>query len=162
MFDNDFFENFYRKKHCFFRADGFDISWDDIMENFNLGFKQTPPDIKVRENLAFVLHQTLTPKLLPVQMFADDLSQTFSVPTETHYYVSFLDQSKTFGKHKDKSCVFFYQAIGVTRFTVYDKETLTYELEKGDMLYIPAGMYHDTKPLTPRVGISFGLEYEKV
>ena len=159
MFDNDFFENVYRKKHCFFKADGFDISWDDVIENLNLSLKQSPPDIKQMENYGLVFYRVLNPKLKAVQLFSNELSRVFNVPTSAHFYVSFSDQSKTSGKHKDRSCVFFYQAIGVTRFTVWDDKTVTYDLKKGDMVYVPAGMYHGTQPLTPRVGVSFGLEY---
>ena len=47
-------------------------------------------------------------------------------------------------------------------FTLIDDDgNHEYDLVEGDMLFIPAGMYHASTPITPRVGLSIGLDYDK-
>jgi hypothetical protein len=54
--------------------------------------------------------------------------------------------------------VFIWQGIGITRWTVYEDKDYVYDLMPGEMLYIPKEVYHKAEPITPRVGISFGIE----
>jgi ribosomal protein L16 Arg81 hydroxylase len=34
-------------------------------------------------------------------------------------------------------------------------------LEPGELIYVPRGMWHNTSPMTPRAGLSFGSEDRK-
>lgn len=72
-------------------------------------------------------------------------------------YLSFLPKAKSHGLHRDVTDVFHWQQQGKTTFTVYDDKPYTYVLNPGDCLFIPAGMYHKTLPLTARAGISFAF-----
>jgi mannose-6-phosphate isomerase-like protein (cupin superfamily) len=74
-----------------------------------------------------------------------------------HLYVSLSKKSSTFGKHKDDADVWYWQCQGITRWTVYDNQEYIYDLKEGDMIFVPRKMYHSTKPLSPRAGISFGI-----
>lgn len=77
-----------------------------------------------------------------------------------HVYVSLSTQSGTLGKHRSKSSVFFWQAIGKTQWVVSRKTgDESFVLEPNDAIYCPSLMYHNVVPLTPRVGISLGLDH---
>lgn len=160
MFDEYFFKNIWQKKHAKFTVDKLHITWDMIVENLNLCIRENK-EIKVLDNFGFVLHDTICQDLTDVVDIGLQLGKTFKPePISAHYYVSMSEESKTFGMHKDNSCVFLCQAIGSTKVTVVDENEISYNLEVGDVLYIPRGMYHNTQPLTPRVNVSFGIDYE--
>jgi len=77
-----------------------------------------------------------------------------------HVYISLSKKSKTFGRHKDKFDVWYWQCIGSTQWKIFESnENISYILEPGDIIYVPRGIFHDVIPLSPRVGISFGLDY---
>jgi hypothetical protein len=71
-------------------------------------------------------------------------------------YMSLAPNAFSHGIHCDVTDVYHWQQVGTTRWTVYDNGKHTYELNPGDVLYVPRGMYHDTLPLTPRAGLSVG------
>ena len=78
--------------------------------------------------------------------------------THTQIYMSLSRMSTTFGKHNDTTDVWFWQCIGKTSWTVWDPDPITYILRPGDIIYTPVGMFHEPKPLTPRVGMSIGIK----
>ena len=78
-----------------------------------------------------------------------------------HLYFSFTKDQMTNGKHRDTANVFFIGLIGNTQFKVYGEgreRYKSYRVGPGDLIYIPRGMDHDTKPMGPRIGISIGIE----
>lgn len=81
--------------------------------------------------------------------------------THTQIYMSLSSKSTTFGKHNDTTDVWFWQCIGQTKWTVWDPDPITYILSPGDIIYVPVGIYHDPQPVTPRVGMSIGIERNK-
>jgi ribosomal protein L16 Arg81 hydroxylase len=76
-----------------------------------------------------------------------------------HLYISFLENSSTYGWHADTTDVFFIQGIGVSVWEVKVNGEVfeSPELNPGDLIYVPANMEHNPQPLTPRVGISIGF-----
>jgi hypothetical protein len=78
--------------------------------------------------------------------------------THTQCYLSLSSKSTTFGKHNDTTDVWFWQCIGQTKWTVWDPDPITYILSPGDIIYVPVGMYHDPRPVTPRAGMSIGIK----
>jgi hypothetical protein len=73
-------------------------------------------------------------------------------------YLSFTAQAKSHGKHMDIADVFHWQQQGRTDFSVWENDVkYTYNLIPGDVIFIPAGIYHDAFPRSPRFGLSFGL-----
>lgn len=134
------------------------LTWDEVIFNFNKNVVENT-DYKIMNNFGFVTHQTRHNK--KVCAVGEELQRLF--PTNNisaHLYASFLEVSHTFGRHNDYQHVFFWQCIGITKWTVWDDKEYTYYLLPGELLYIPAGMDHDTKPVTPRAGISFGIELD--
>ena len=134
------------------------LNWDEII--FNLNKNITNENIvKVLDNFGFVTHDIGDNH--KVQNVSEIIQKLFpNNYISPHLYVSFSEISKTFGKHKDYQHVFFWQCIGITKWTVYEDKEYIYNLMPGEVLYIPRGIYHNTQPITPRAGISFGIEFD--
>ena len=135
-------------------------TWQEVIDNLNECRSQESEPVFHTDTMGVIVHEVRHENYLQVQEFAAILSSEYNnAPVSAHTYISFTDKAKTFGKHVDDLDVYFLQAIGQTQFTVWenDKEYV-HTLSSGDMLHIPAGLYHDTIPLTPRVGISYGVE----
>ncbi len=74
-------------------------------------------------------------------------------------FLSLSSVSETLGRHNDVMDVWCWQILGKTHMIVEGKQmTFDKVLEPGELIYIPRGMYHATKPLGPRSLISFGAE----
>ena len=139
------------------RSDFYLPTWEDVIANLNECQGQA---IYHTDAMGIICHEVKHKSYTRVHEIAAMLSQEYNnAPVSSHTYISFIDSAKTFGKHVDDLDVYFLQAIGQTQFTVWeDDQEFVYNLRPGQMLHIPAGLYHDTKALTPRVGISYGVE----
>lgn len=146
------------KKHFFLGNQKLDlISWDDVFWCLDYNVEKNRM-IKALENFGLVIHDTR--KLDKVQTVLQHFSELdSSVESTAHLYVSLTSQSKTFGWHTDTSDVLFWQVIGSTEFSINQEGIHSYVLNPNDLLYIPKGISHNTRPLTPRVGVSMGLDY---
>lgn len=133
------------------------ITWEEVIDNIDRNVCESEFPIKTRNNLGMVIHDTRDMlKTYPLRQLITKIRPHIH-PT-CHLYVSLTSISETFGKHNDLMDVIIWQCIGITQWTIYDKEVYQYDLKPGEFLYIPMGMYHDTTPITPRASISFGLE----
>ena len=152
------FNNFDINKHKFFGKLNYPLlTWDEVICNLNQNIVSNG-FIKILDNFGFVTHDAkIIEKVNNVSKIFEKLFSNNCVTA--HLYVSLTEISKTFGKHNDNVPVFFWQCIGITRWTVYEDKQYVYDLMPGEMLYIPKEVYHNTEPITPRVGISFGIEY---
>lgn len=132
------------------------LTWDDVIYNFNKTIVEGLT-YRTTNSFGFVTHHNNHNK--KVLAVAEEIQKLF--PTNeisAHLYVSLTELSDTFGRHNDPERLFIWQSIGITRWYVWDDKEYTYDLIPGDLLYIPAGMDHNTKPITPRAAISFGIE----
>ncbi len=87
-------------------------------------------------------------------------------------YCSSRVNSKTFEPHRDSTENFLFHIDGIVEWTFYEetndkknlKKTNSFILGKGDLLYIPIGLWHSTKPLGPRLtaSVHFQPKPEKV
>jgi ribosomal protein L16 Arg81 hydroxylase len=134
------------------------ISWEEVFNCLSLNVKYDAP-IKTSKNFGLVIHDTSM--IVNVSKVLEEFSMLDkTVNSSAHLYISLTDSSETFGWHNDTSDVIFWQVIGKTLFSIKEKyKVLNYTLEVNDLIYIPKGVMHNTKPLTPRVGVSFGLDY---
>ena len=73
---------------------------------------------------------------------------------KAHLYINLVVKSHTYGRHCDDKDVYFWQVQGSTKWIFDDKNFI---LNKGDLIEIPKGTYHEVKPLSPRAGISMSL-----
>jgi len=152
-----FLENKSKNKHHFFKDVKMDLpSWDDILHCLDENVSKKSK-LKILDNLGFVILETQS--ISPVQDFLQHILSTVNRPVSAHCYISFLSTSKTFGRHNDDSDVYFWQVQGKTKWIVEDETIAEYILEPNDMIYVPKKMIHEVFPLSPRAGISFGVDY---
>ena len=132
------------------------LTWEEVLNHIDKNVI-VGHQIEEQANYGLVTHNANEiEKTLPILELVKQVDP--SREWTAYMHLSLTTKATTYGKHKDQADVWFWQTIGKTRWIVFDKEIQVYDLNPGEMLYIPKGMYHDTKPLTPRVGISFGLE----
>jgi hypothetical protein len=135
-------------------------SWQDVLDDLSLNFTENAPTspINVLEDLGFVTYRgNRLPKVEQIRQVVARFDAR--LPCSAHLYISLTSFSKTFGRHKDNTDVFYIQALGKTHWTIDDSGIHEYDLGVGDLLFIPAEMYHASQPLSPRVGLSVGLDH---
>ena len=59
--------------------------------------------------------------------------------------------------HDDIENVFIIGLKGKTVYRVYDTNNIDYEINKGDMIFIPPGIRHKVIAMTPRIIASIGF-----
>ena len=133
-------------------------TWNDVIENLNVSI-ENDWFVKYLDNFGFVTHNAEEmPLVNSLLKYISTLDP--NVPSSAHCYFSLTKNANTFGRHNDPSDVFFWQIIGKTQWTVENPHNkIIHILEPNDLLFVPRGLWHDTKPLTARAGISFGLDY---
>lgn len=139
------------------RPDFWRPTWENVINNLNACPKTS---VDVLDDLGVIAYDVLSDDYAPVLEVARQLSvEHNNIPVSTLSFISFTSNSKTFGKHSDNIDVYCLQALGKTKFSVWENdEQYDYELKPGDMIHVPAGFYHSTEPLGPRVIISYGIE----
>lgn len=166
--------------HRTFKIDAPLFSWDEILDMFHLCHKEegsitaamayndksTKND---RINNTFILNEIESiangkykersqelAQALNIDKYKEKrLSQGFFI--DYGIYMSFVPKAKSHGIHRDVADVFHWQQKGKTTFTIYEDREYVYVLNPGDCIYIPAGMYHNTLPQTPRAAISYAF-----
>jgi ribosomal protein L16 Arg81 hydroxylase len=137
------------------------VTWDDIVSNVNLCNDVNDP-IKYLKG-TFITHKVLNKKLDQIaRPIRAELREVYpgSHGYTSHVYSSMTINAETFGRHKDTADVFFLGIKGTTQFEIWDRNNnvSSYIIEVGDVVFVPRGLYHNTTALTPRSGISFGIE----
>ena len=134
------------------------LSWSDAITCFHNHVQQNK-FIKVLPGYRFVMHEhNLMPSLQPLVEYVSKLNP--SIKCDAHLYMTLAVTNNEFGNHCDTADVIFWQALGSTSWRVDDGGFHDYVLNQGDCIYVPKEMFHDVKSLTPRVGVSIGLEYD--
>lgn len=134
-------------------------TWDEVIDLLDFSFHNNQP-YKDSGNYGLVVHcAERIPSVLDV-INQIKKEHEYCLGIDAHVYMSLSSKSKTFGRHNDNVDVFFWQVKGQTRWVVEGSQKVTTTLNSGDIIYVPKGQYHDTRPLGPRFGISFGVYYE--
>lgn len=146
------------KKHFLFKnVNLVPPTWGQIIDTVDTSLRENLL-IKITDNFGIITHNGQ--RIENVNTLITHVSAiTNSKNVSAHCYISLTSFSKSFGKHKDSSDVWYWQAIGSVKWSVYDDACYEYVLEPNDIVYVLASMYHESVPLTPRVGISLGLDY---
>jgi ribosomal protein L16 Arg81 hydroxylase len=131
-------------------------TWEEIILDFNLNV-QDGSCVKKLNNLGFVTHRGER-----IKKVKDIMDQIHKMRPEehlcsAHIYISFLENSGTFGRHFDNTDVYFILALGSMDWIIETNTKQTFTLTAGDMVYLPKGAYHTPMPKSPRVGISVGF-----
>ena len=160
--DQKFLQNRLDSKHYFFgnvsqNHEMPSISWGDVIGCLDDGIKKNS-FIKFLSGYRFVIHDHSY--INSIQTLVNSISKLDpAVRCSAHVYMHLMGSNDGFGSHRDKSDVIFWQVIGKTFWSIDDDKKYEYILNPGDCIYVPRGMFHDVKSLSPRVGISFGLDY---
>jgi len=101
------------------------------------------------ESPTIVLHENFFPGTIKNSF--DELELKAAIK-DVHFYISFAKDSGTFGRHNDIEDVLIVQSIGTTSYKFDDE--MIYDLNPGDSLFIPKGVYHDPIIRGPRVTLS--------
>tara|TARA_R110000803_G_C11820289_1_gene301853 strand:+ start:92 stop:511 length:420 start_codon:yes stop_codon:yes gene_type:complete len=124
-------------------------SWDELLFNLNYSHINQEEEVKNNSPGFFVSHNVY--RIPRVQYILKKLNLKTA-----HLYINILQNSSTFGEHKDTVDVWFWQVKGSTKWVIESKEE--YLLEEGDLIYIPKGVLHNVIPLGSRAGISMSYE----
>lgn len=144
-------------------------SWNEILNELDREYKihlttEYKDIFKFQEKLGFVLHECQ--EIPIVHAFLKEISKTHNIRNKQNFtalaYISLSSESATYGRHRDVMDVWCWQMTGYTLWKVGGKfRSFEKVLEPGELIYVPRGMWHDTKPMTPRAGLSFGSEDRK-
>lgn len=136
------------------------VNWNAIINNHHRCYTDLDDGFKVMRGgwmdnaiFNFNLREIAHPIREEIRNFKEGREYT------THLYCSLGAHSSTFGKHRDKADVFFIPMVGTLVMKVWDSEEYKYNMTPGDVLYIPAGLDHESIPTEPRASLSFGIEF---
>tara|TARA_Y100001951_G_C11244975_1_gene242840 strand:+ start:484 stop:981 length:498 start_codon:yes stop_codon:yes gene_type:complete len=73
-----------------------------------------------------------------------------------HLYIGIDVTNPGFGRHNDKTDVWFWQNKGISRWDFDNGDS--YTLNEGDLIYVPEGVYHKVSTVEARFGISMSLK----
>jgi len=74
-----------------------------------------------------------------------------------HIYSNVMAESYIFKSHKDAHSIMLVQCIGMSEYQFEDGSC--HQLQPGDGLYIPRGIYHAPRVFGPRVTFSYNWHY---
>lgn len=139
------------------------LTWEDCVNTLNKHFVEDKW-MRLMPDFSFAAYDVS--EYLQVQRILNHLKKINpSKASNAHMYCNMSVTGGTMGMHVDTQDVWIWQCAGITKWTIhYDngfnhpyEGIIVQELTPGDMLYIPKGLYHSAKPLTPRFSISFAL-----
>jgi mannose-6-phosphate isomerase-like protein (cupin superfamily) len=149
------------------------ISWDDVIEKISKEssdmiilwnqFEVYPPKSDTNDKKLVCFSSSSQPPtfFLRNDYYPGTIGETFEAVNKDcgvkvmHTYISFGNDSMTFGNHEDDVDVLLVQAKGTTS---YNCDGTTYSLNPGDSLLIPKGFYHEPLISGSRVTLSFSWE----
>lgn len=139
----------------------FEIEWSDILDNIDKCRRIRGNDTSKILSGSIIVHRTLNKTIDSIARKVREVlrERVVNKSTTTHVYTSFYSGAETFGPHQDTAHVLFFNLIGMVQFEVNDSSgSHKYVMKPGDVIFVPAGLMHDTYPLTPRASLSFGAE----
>lgn len=175
LFDNESFLNNVRNKQYHYFGNIIDVG-DFTLYDYVKLIDSQPKDKKIwnknKENISLFDLE----KRESIPKFAKDiifnLKENFTLNSITCIAFSgFTETSQSFKIHKDQMDVLYLQVVGSVVWSVWkssvNEENILPEQGEcifretfipGDLIWIPRGTFHHVKPLSARVGFSFGVE----
>jgi len=130
--------------------------------------EETNEEVLVKTNIGKLrdVYQMMkaTDFLPEFRIFHDFLLKTFKfkpdVRDAVELFFSFTTQSGP--AHADIETVFIIGLKGKVIYRIFEDKTSDYEINKGDMIFIPAGIRHRVVGITPRIIASVGFFDRKI
>lgn len=143
-------------------------TWDDFLSHINESVREveyTGGNMGAKERVGkvnFWSRLTMTVDS-PELRFYSGLDEYIKTLSDMHYYsfagcfsaISFTNVEPSTGRHNDPVDVFYLQCIGKVTWVVGENDPKEYVLGPGDVIYVPSGVMHEVKSLTPRAALSF-------
>ena len=147
----------YKKDHY-----NINVTWDDVIKKLESEFTETTHALQVSGSRAHfprvgIIGQNskfFGTMLDAVNTVRPDLEKIYGY-CDCDTYISFCKDSCAHGRHCDDKDVLLVQAIGCMEYEFDNMPS--YTLNPGDSLFIPEGVFHKPKVLSPRCTLSFGL-----
>jgi len=139
------------------------LTWDDCINTLNEYFVEDKW-IRLFPDFSFVANNvTNYPQVQSILNHLKKINPNKAY--NANLYCNMSTTGSTFGLHVDTQDVWVWQCVGTTKWAVHYNNgsyhsyegVVVHELKPGNMLYIPKGLYHAAKPLTPRFSISFAV-----
>tara|TARA_R110000868_G_scaffold293920_1_gene554405 strand:- start:813 stop:1322 length:510 start_codon:yes stop_codon:yes gene_type:complete len=160
--NKDFLEARKNKQYYIFRnVIKENLTWEEIIKDIDLSLEKNY-SIKTRFKFGIITHNA-EEHIESVNNFLNAIHKLDpSLNKTAHIYSSFSKHTKDGDSHWDCSEVWYWQTIGAVDVEVgVDINKTTYNLQPGDIIYLPEGVFHRIISLTPRVGVSLGLDNNK-
>jgi mannose-6-phosphate isomerase-like protein (cupin superfamily) len=128
----------------------------------NKGAKQVIGGVNFWSNLTLTVEQPSSEYFLQLPNIENTISQMHDGLSGRFTIISFTDAEPTTGLHNDPVDVFYVQCIGKVIWNIYIDDVHTeYELNEGDVIFVPSGINHEIKSLGPRAALSFMFDKDK-
>jgi hypothetical protein len=128
------------------------VQWGDVIQKINheCSIQSHRLLTNQRSEPLIILHSDFYPG--SVQSAFDEVSQDCGVKI-LHIYTSFSQSPPTFGRHCDDVDVLIVQSFGKVKYKFDDGSIV--EMNPGDAIHIPKGIYHNPVVFEPRITLSF-------
>lgn len=136
------------------------LTWEEVIKDIDQSLEKKY-EIKVRFKFGIITHNA-EKHIAKVDNVLNAIHKLDPLLNKTaHIYTSLSSQTRDGEFHWDRSEVWYWQTIGDVDVEIANsakEDRTTYRLQPGDVVYLPEGMYHRMISLTPRVGVSMGLD----
>lgn len=128
------------------------VSWGDIIQKTNneCYYQSHRLLTNQRSEPLLILSNDFYPG--SIQDAFDEVSNDCGVKV-LHIYTSFSENAPTFGRHCDDVDVLIVQSFGRVKYKFDDGSIV--QMNPGDSIHIPKGIYHEPLVFEPRITLSF-------
>jgi hypothetical protein len=185
IFDNQNFQSAFKNQTPYVEknaGEGYNVEWDDVFALLDIDTKDGKPCGRKRyiDGGFIILNAIRIPAILaannklleifnPIEYSPEKFKE--QIPgRSSQLYVNITTEKGTYGTHhNDFENVIFWNIKGKSKWKIYDKSVsldqidedkveLEVILEPGDILFCPHSRVHKVEPITPRFGVSLGVQ----
>jgi len=139
----------------------FDLfDWNEVARAYDYSIKQRGADGVMHDKDNFIiLCSECIPQVEKIrQLIFEKRRLSEKDKVNCHIYSNMSAHQFTVGRHSDVDDVYIWQVKGTTKWEVEGYFT-DCQLTVNQMIYIPAGVNHRPTVSSPRISVSFSIEY---
>lgn len=147
-------------------------TWQEVIDDLSLSAKTPKKEdrpwapkqhgrVDIYDDFKYIsiLPETTNIKMQHIKDFVMSLNNIGFLSYTT--IISLTDSDPDTGPHYDDTHVFNFQLIGQSRWTIHHPDgPIEYFMNPGDFIFVPDGLVHEVKSLTPRVSLSIATMNE--